>query len=102
MIWTKKDLLNVLEQYSDEDVLVGELWTKLDVELNLADLFSDLKYGDRSGSKGVSKEALGRFNVEDFWSEYQDELDRNFDLSISENNQEMFYAIQKLTEKGAD
>lgn len=90
MIWTKKDLLNVLSQYKDDDVLVGELWTRLDVEYNLADI--DPSYDN------VNQDELEKFNVEQFWDEYQDELDRSFEHSISQNNMEMFYAIQKRLE----
>jgi hypothetical protein len=94
MIWTKRDLINVLSQYKDDDVLVGELWTKLDVEYNLADI--DPSY------ENISQDRFDKFDVDKFWDEYQDELEGNFDHSISENNMEMFYAIQRHLQEEVD
>ena len=79
MIWTKKDLLQTLAQYKDDDVLVGELWSKLDVSDRLAELKEDYKDYE------ISLQDVTDFDGEEFWDEYQDEFDKIFDTSISYN-----------------
>tara|TARA_R110001606_G_scaffold354873_1_gene505609 strand:- start:1484 stop:1774 length:291 start_codon:yes stop_codon:yes gene_type:complete len=87
MQWTKKELLDVLEQYKDEDVLVGELWTKLDVEYQLAEISSNLDW------ENVSEEDVTNLDVESFWNDYVPAMDDNFEHSTSENNNDLYIAL---------
>jgi hypothetical protein len=87
MQWTKKELLDVLEQYKDDDVLVGELWTKLDVEYQLAEISSELDW------ENVSEEDVTNLDVESFWNDYVSTMDDNFEHSVSENNNDLYIAL---------
>lgn len=88
MIYTKKQLLEILEKYDDHDFLVGTLWSKLDVEYQLAEIQSDLEYTD-----GVTEEAIDNFNSYDFWDNYAKQLDWLMDSDNSAYNDELYHAV---------
>lgn len=87
MIYTKNQLLEILEKYDDHDFLVGELWSKLDVD----DRISEIKE-DPDGYE-VDPASLDRFNSYNFWDDYSGEFDGIFDRSISYNYDTMLDAI---------
>jgi hypothetical protein len=87
MIWTKKALTEVLEQYADDDVLVGELWTKLDVRHEFAEVSVQAEY------ENIGQSSVDAFDPDEFWAEYADEFDRGFEYTITENSYELYGAI---------
>lgn len=94
MIYTKNQLLEILEKYDDHDFLVGSLWSKLDVEYQLAEIQSDLEY-----EEGITQEAIDKFNIYEFWDDYSAELDNFMDNDTSAYNEELYTAVQnKLKE----
>ncbi len=94
MIYTKNQLLEILEQYDDHDFLVGTLWSKLDVEYQLAEIQSDLEY-----EEGITQEAIDKFNTYEFWDNYARDLDSFMEHDNLAYNEELYTAVQnKLRE----
>ncbi len=88
MIYTKNQLLEILEKYDDHDFLVGTLWSKLDVEYQLAEIRSELEYTD-----GVTEETIDNFNSYDFWDNYARDLDHFMEHDNSAYNDELYTAV---------
>lgn len=88
MEYTKKDLLEVLQHYKDDDIIVGTIWTKEDVEYQLAEIQSDLTY-----LEGITQEDVDSFPIEDFWNDYAGELGRFMENDTSAYNEELYSAI---------
>lgn len=95
MIWTKKGLTELLEQYSDDDVFAGELWTKLDARHEFAEVSAQAPY------EGVSQEAIDKFDPDQFWNEFVDSFDHVFEHTISENSGELYHAIARRLKRSA-
>lgn len=87
MQWSKKELLAVLSTYEDTDILVGELWSKLDVEYALSEIASDAEY------EGVTQEQIDSFDVDAFWDDFSGTMDDSFEHNVSYNNSELYVAI---------
>jgi hypothetical protein len=87
MIYTKKLLIDILEKYSDEDVLVGTLWSKFDVDYELAEIASSAEY------EGVDPTEIEKLNVSDFWNSYFEKLDKDYDQDTSHQSGELYFAL---------
>lgn len=95
MIYTKKSLLEILEKYEDHDFLVGSLWSKFDVEYQIAEVQSDLGYVD-----GVTQEVINKFNASKFWDDYSAELDHLMEQDNQYYNDELYTKVlEKLKEE---
>jgi hypothetical protein len=79
-MWTKKELLKVLEQYQDNDVIVGELWSRIDVEYIIE------QYKEDHEDYDLTKEVVENFDTETFWNGVKGELDELMGTSISHHN----------------
>jgi len=87
MIYTKKLLIDILDKYTDEDILVGTLWSKLDVEYELAEVASSAEY------EGIDPEKIAKVDVEGFWNSYFENLDKDYDVDTSHQSGELYFAL---------
>lgn len=85
MIWTKEQLQEVIDRHDTADIFVGVLWSKKDVEYELAEFIAP--------SEGISDEARDNFDIDQFWEEYSNVIDDDLDNHISYTNLEMSYQI---------
>jgi hypothetical protein len=87
MIYTKKSLIEILEQYKDDDILVGTLWSKFDVEYELAEV------GSSAELEGIDPEKIAKFDVEGFWNSYFENLDADYDQDTAYQSGELYGEI---------
>ena len=87
MIYTKKLLIDILDKYTDEDILVGTLWSKFDVEHELAEVASSAEY------EGIDPEKIAKVDVEGFWNSYFENLDKDYDVDTSHQSGELYFAL---------
>lgn len=87
MIYTKKALVEILEQYEDEDILVGVLWSKFDVEYELSEVAS------QSDFEGIDQTKLEAFSAEGFWNSYFETMEKAYDSDIAWQSGELYSAI---------
>lgn len=87
MIYTKKLLTEILARYADEDILVGTLWSKLDVEYELAEVASSAEY------EGIDPEKVAKVDADGFWNSYFENLDKDYDVDTSHQSGELYFAL---------
>lgn len=84
MIYTKKLLIDILDKYKDDDILVGTLWSKFDVEYELAEVASSAEF------EGIDPAMIEKLDVEGFWNSYQENLDRDYDQDTAYQSGELY------------
>ena len=87
MIYTKKLLIEILNKYNDDDILVGTLWSKFDVEYELAEISSSAEY------EGIDREKIEKLDVVEFWNGYFENLDRDYDQDTAYHSGELYSAL---------
>lgn len=84
MIYTKKSLIEILDKYKDDDILVGTLWSKFDVEYELAEVASSAEF------EGIDPEKVAKLDVEAFWNSYFENLDKDCDQDTAYQSGELY------------
>lgn len=94
MIWTAKELIEHLQTYKPNEQIVGQIWSKLDVEYHLDELQTSISEGDFHGlQESAAQEEIDKFQSDDFWYDHIHVIDNSTERETGFVNSEMFAAM---------
>ena len=94
MIWKAKQLIEHLQTYKPDEEIVGQIWSKRDVEYHLDDLQTSISEGDFHGlQESVAQEEVDNFQSDDFWYDQVHMIDLSSERETEFVNSGIFHAM---------
>ena len=104
MIWEAKQLIEHLQTYKPDEEIVGQIWSKRDVEYHLDEIQTSISEGDFHGlQESAAQEEIDKFQCDDFWADIMRMIDKASESETEFVNteiwQSMLVTIEEQIEK---